>query len=208
METGHSIRLLSSKGSVRFRVTNVEPSRFECGALLRRRSGVVVHRPRRLLVHLSQLSGPVRPFLCSFCLFSGAPIADSRYLLSAPGTALWCGRRPGARLSVTPKLDFYSTRRLIRIDEPDWWESRQIVQPQSNSLSNPPMRRPRTADQPSETWASYPRGSVSPSQQAWFESEFYGFVRGYYELAPLIDEEPCPNTICCPSIILRVLRAA
>ena len=48
----------------------------------------------------------------------------------------------------------------------------------------------------------------TPSQQVWLVFGFCGFVSGYAEPAPLIDEEPYPNTTCCPSIILRVLRAA
>ena len=52
---------------------------------------------------------------------------------------------PGA--SLAPTVDCCSTRPLIRINEPNRWESQQIVKPQSNHLSNPPMKRPRTADQ-------------------------------------------------------------
>ena len=37
------------------------------------RSGVVDHRPPRPLVHLFEISGPVRSFFSFFCLFSGCP---------------------------------------------------------------------------------------------------------------------------------------
>ena len=43
---------------------NVEP---HVESLLRRRSGVVANRPPRPLVHLSQISGPVRSFFFQFC---------------------------------------------------------------------------------------------------------------------------------------------
>ena len=47
-------------------------------SLLRRRSRVVAHRPPRPLVHLSQISGPVRSFFFLFCLFSGISCACRR----------------------------------------------------------------------------------------------------------------------------------
>ncbi len=53
-------------------VLNVEP----CVEPLRsRRSGVVAHRPPGPLVHLSKISGPVRPFFSFSCLFSGVSSA-------------------------------------------------------------------------------------------------------------------------------------
>ena len=54
---------------------NVEP---HVESLLRRRSGVVANRPLRPLVHLSQISGPVRSFFFLSCLFSGISCACRR----------------------------------------------------------------------------------------------------------------------------------
>ena len=52
-----------------------------------RRSGVVAQRPPRPLVHLSQISGPVRSFFFLFCLFSGISCACRRAV---------CGETEGA----------------------------------------------------------------------------------------------------------------
>ena len=54
---------------------NVEP---HVEPLRNRRSGVVAHRPLGPLVHLSQISGPVRSFFFLFCLFSGISCACRR----------------------------------------------------------------------------------------------------------------------------------
>ena len=55
--------------------SNVEPPR---NALLSRRSGVVADTPLRPLVHLFEISGPVRSFFSFFCLFSGLSCACRR----------------------------------------------------------------------------------------------------------------------------------
>ena len=58
------------------------------------RSGVVDHRPPRPLVHLFQISGPVRSFFSNLCLFSGCFVA-CRGAVGGSGCA---GRFEGAGL--------------------------------------------------------------------------------------------------------------
>ena len=72
-------------------LSNVEPPR---NTLLRRRSGVVAHRPLGPLVHLFQISGPVRSFFSNLCLFSGCFVA-CRGAVGGSGCA---GRFEGAGL--------------------------------------------------------------------------------------------------------------
>ena len=85
--------------------TNVEP-------LLRRRSRVVAQRPPRPLVHLSQISGPVRSFFFLFCLFSRISCACQRAVVGFGcvgrfGWPVWVF--PGA---LKPTVRVYCRRRV------------------------------------------------------------------------------------------------
>ena len=75
--------------------TNVEPLRS-------RRSGVVAHRPLRPLVHLSQISGPVRSFFLFFPVLGGflLPVGVLWEVLGALGgfgVAVWVVRARQSR---------------------------------------------------------------------------------------------------------------
>ena len=63
---------------------NVEPLRSP-------RSGVVAHRPPGPLVHLSKISGPVRPFSCLLAYFRAfpPPVGLLWWVLGALGGFVW-----------------------------------------------------------------------------------------------------------------------
>ena len=79
---------------------------------LRRRSGVVAHRPPGPLVHLSQISGPVRSFFFLFCLFSGISCACRRAVVGFGCVGRFRGAGLGCPGALKPTVRVYCRRRV------------------------------------------------------------------------------------------------
>ena len=83
--------------------------------LPRRRSGVVDHRPPRPLVHLSQISGPVRSFFSNCCLFSRISCACRRALRGSGCVGRLRGAGLGCPGALKPTVRVYCRRRVRQV---------------------------------------------------------------------------------------------
>ena len=77
-----------------------------------RRSRVVAHRPLGPLVHLSQLSGPVRSFFSLFCLFSGISVPCRGAVVGFGCVGRFSGADFGFSGALKPTVRVYCRRRV------------------------------------------------------------------------------------------------